>query len=91
MARRSLTHLDRRSGHRTNERPLFESIARCGASVHHRTGVEMEAPSGAAVAALMIDDMCKALSHEIEIVSVRLQSRSGGRRDFARATHGTER
>jgi len=91
MARRSLTHLDRRSGHRTNERPLFESIARCGASVHHRTGVEMEAPSGAAVAAPHDRRHVQGFSHEIEIVSVRLQSRSGGRRDFARATHGTER
>jgi cyclic pyranopterin phosphate synthase len=57
---------------------------RCRVSVHHRTGVEMEALTGAAVAALTIYDMCKALSHDIEIGSVRLLSKSGGRRPFQR-------
>jgi cyclic pyranopterin phosphate synthase len=61
-----------------------EIVVRCEASVHHRTGVEMEALTGAAVAALTIYDMCKALSHDIEIVSVRLLAKSGGRRRFAR-------
>jgi len=59
-------------------------LVRCEASVHHRTGVEMEALTGAAIAALTIYDMCKALSHDIQIVSVRLLAKSGGRRDFAR-------
>src|SRR3984893_2686297 len=58
---------------------------RCRVSVHHRTGVEMEALTGAAVAALTIYDMCKALSHDIEIAAVRLLEKSGGRRHFARA------
>jgi cyclic pyranopterin phosphate synthase len=61
-----------------------EILVRCEASVHQRTGVEMEALTGAAVAALTIYDMCKALSHDIEIVSVRLLGKSGGRRTFAR-------
>jgi len=60
-------------------------VVRCRVSVHHRTGVEMEALTGAAVAALTIYDMCKALSHDIEIQSLRLLSKSGGRRPFARA------
>jgi cyclic pyranopterin monophosphate synthase len=60
-------------------------VVRCEVSVHHRTGVEMEALTGAAVAALTIYDMCKALSHDIEIASVRLLAKSGGRRRFARA------
>src|SRR5205807_10048792 len=48
--------------------PVGAGIAvRCRVSVHHRTGVEMEALTGAAVAALTIYDMCKALSHDIEI------------------------
>src|SRR5579863_10027626 len=34
---------------------------RCRVSVHHRTGVEMEALVGASVAALTVYDMCKAL------------------------------
>jgi cyclic pyranopterin phosphate synthase len=61
-----------------------EIVVRCEVSVHHRTGVEMEALTGAAVAALTIYDMCKALSHDIEIASVRLLAKSGGRRRFAR-------
>jgi cyclic pyranopterin monophosphate synthase len=61
-----------------------EIRVRCEASIHHRTGVEMEALTGAAVAALTIYDMCKALSHDIEIVSVRLLAKSGGRRTYER-------
>ena len=57
---------------------------RCTVSVHHRTGVEMEALTGATVAALTVYDMCKALSHEIEIVSVRLIEKTGGKRNFKR-------
>jgi cyclic pyranopterin phosphate synthase len=45
----------------------------------------MEALTGATVAALTIYDMCKALSHDIEIAGVRLLEKSGGRRQFARA------
>ena len=55
---------------------------RCTAAVHHRTGVEMEAMTGAAVAALTVYDMCKSLSHAIAIEDLRLISKSGGRSDF---------
>jgi cyclic pyranopterin monophosphate synthase len=61
-----------------------EIAVRCRVAVHHRTGVEMEALTGAAVAALTIYDMCKALSHDIEIATVRLLAKAGGRRPFAR-------
>ncbi|MGH8136936.1 MAG: cyclic pyranopterin monophosphate synthase MoaC [Steroidobacteraceae bacterium] len=61
-----------------------EIVIRCQVSVHHRTGVEMEALTGATVAALTLYDMCKALSHDIEITSVRLLEKSGGKRDFRR-------
>jgi cyclic pyranopterin phosphate synthase len=61
-----------------------EIVIRCEVSIHHRTGVEMEALTGASVAALTIYDMCKALSHEIEISAVRLLEKSGGKRDFKR-------
>jgi cyclic pyranopterin monophosphate synthase len=67
------------------QRSTGEIRVRCEVSVHHRTGVEMEALTGAAVAALTIYDMCKALSHDIEISSLRLQSKSGGRRSFVRS------
>jgi cyclic pyranopterin phosphate synthase len=58
---------------------------RCSAAVTHKTGVEMEALTGASVAALTIYDMCKALSHEIEIQTVRLVQKTGGKSDFERA------
>jgi cyclic pyranopterin phosphate synthase len=57
----------------------------CEVAVTHVTGVEMEALTGAAVAALTIYDMCKALSHDIEIGPVRLLAKSGGKRDFRRS------
>jgi len=57
------------------------AVIRCRAEVHHKTGVEMEALTGATVAALTIYDMCKALSHDIRIERVRLLSKSGGSRN----------
>jgi cyclic pyranopterin phosphate synthase len=59
-------------------------VIRCEVSIQHRTGVEMEALTGASVAALTIYDMCKALSHDIEITGVRLLEKTGGKRDFKR-------
>src|SRR5262245_13977708 len=56
----------------------------CSVAVHHKTGVEMEALVGATAAALTIYDMCKALSHDIEIGPVRLLSKRGGKRDYLR-------
>jgi len=60
-------------------------LIRCSVAVHHRTGVEMEALTGATVAALTVYDMCKALSHDIEIASIRLLEKTGGQRDFKRS------
>ena len=57
-----------------------ELLIRCTVAVTHKTGVEMEALTGASVAALTVYDMCKALSHEIVIGDVRLVEKSGGRR-----------
>jgi len=57
----------------------------CNVAVHHKTGVEMEALTGAMAAALTIYDMCKALSQDIEIGPVRLLHKSGGKQDFKRA------
>jgi len=56
---------------------------RCTTAVHHRTGVEMEALTGATVAALTVYDMCKALSHDIVIEQTRLLSKSGGKSDYS--------
>src|ERR1700723_3938602 len=55
-------------------------VVRCRVEVRHKTGVEMEALTGASVAALTIYDMCKSLSHDIRIAGVRLLSKSGGKR-----------
>ncbi len=57
---------------------------RCTVATTHKTGVEMEALTGATAAALTIYDMCKALSHDIVIESVRLLDKSGGRRNVSR-------
>jgi cyclic pyranopterin monophosphate synthase len=54
----------------------------CTASVRGKTGIEMEALTGASVAALTIYDMCKALSHDIVIKETRLLSKSGGKTDY---------
>jgi cyclic pyranopterin monophosphate synthase len=58
----------------------------CRVETHHKTGVEMEALTGATVAALTVYDMCKALSHDIRIMDVRLIYKSGGRRDVGGTT-----
>jgi cyclic pyranopterin phosphate synthase len=54
---------------------------RCSVAVSHKTGVEMEALTGASVAALTVYDMCKALSHEILVTDLRLVEKSGGKRE----------
>lgn len=59
-----------------------EVVIRCETSVHHKTGVEMEALTGASVAALTVYDMCKALSHDIVIREIRLVMKRGGKSDF---------
>jgi cyclic pyranopterin monophosphate synthase len=56
----------------------------CDVAVTHQTGVEMEALTGASVAALTIYDMCKALSHDMEIGPLRLLAKSGGKRNYTR-------
>jgi len=56
----------------------------CRCKVHHKTGVEMEALTGASVAALTVYDMLKAVSHDIVISDTKLMAKSGGKRDFQR-------
>jgi cyclic pyranopterin phosphate synthase len=65
-----------------------EVVIDCTASVSAQTGVEMEALTGATVAALTVYDMCKALSHDIHIKDVRLMEKRGGKRDFRRKDAG---
>lgn len=57
----------------------------CAVKTTHRTGVEMEALTGATVAALTIYDMCKALSHAIVIGPAKLLGKRGGKHGFGQA------
>ncbi len=61
-----------------------EVVIDCTATITGKTGVEMEALTGASVAALTIYDMCKAFSHDIVIKQTQLMAKSGGKRDFKR-------
>lgn len=61
-----------------------ELIIDCTASIISKTGVEMEALTGASVAALTVYDMCKALSHDIVIKEIMLMEKTGGKNDFKR-------
>jgi len=58
------------------------ALITCTVSCRGRTGVEMEALTGASVAALTIYDMCKAMSHDIVISDVRLLTKTGGKSDL---------
>ncbi|NLB58844.1 MAG: cyclic pyranopterin monophosphate synthase MoaC [Gammaproteobacteria bacterium] len=65
-----------------------ELLVECTVRTTHRTGVEMEALTGATVAALTIYDMCKALSHAIVLGPAKLSGKRGGKRDFGKAGAG---
>jgi len=54
------------------------SEARCSG----KTGVEMEALTGASIAALTVYDMCKAFSHNIVIKETKLVKKTGGKSDY---------
>ncbi len=62
-----------------------EVVIECSVRATHKTGVEMEALTGAMTAALTVYDMCKALSHGIEIRDVKLISKTGGKTNFGEA------
>lgn len=55
---------------------------RCTVVTTARTGVEMEALTGASAAALTLYDMTKSLGHGIEISRVRLLKKTGGKKDY---------
>lgn len=60
------------------------AIIMCTVKVEAKTGIEMEAITGASIAAITIYDMCKAMSHDIEILSTRLMEKTGGKKDYKR-------
>lgn len=57
---------------------------RAEARINDRTGVEMEAMTAAAVAALTVYDMVKGLERGVAIERIELLSKSGGRSDWDR-------
>ncbi|MGB3345593.1 MAG: bifunctional molybdenum cofactor biosynthesis protein MoaC/MoaB [Aequorivita sp.] len=63
---------------------LSEMEIKIEVEVHtvYKTGVEVEAMHGASVVALTIYDMLKPIDKEIEISSIKLQEKKGGKSDF---------
>ncbi|XP_028018589.1 molybdenum cofactor biosynthesis protein 1 isoform X2 [Balaenoptera acutorostrata] len=60
-------------------------VVRASCRARGPTGVEMEALTSAAVAALTLYDMCKAVSRDIVLAEIKLVSKTGGQRgDFHR-------
>ncbi len=54
----------------------------CEVIVEGKTGIEMEALTGASVASLTIYDMCKAFGSEMCILETRLLKKTGGKKDY---------
>ncbi len=54
----------------------------CAVHTTYKTGVEMEALTGASVAALTIYDMCKAFSQDMVIHNTCLKEKTGGKNDI---------
>jgi cyclic pyranopterin phosphate synthase len=61
-----------------------EVVLTAEARTSGQTGVEMEAMTAAAVAALTVYDMVKGLERGVEIAEVVLLEKSGGRHDWSR-------
>jgi len=76
-----LTHLDV-SFHVLREQGRVD--IECVARTEGRTGVEMEAITGAGVAAITIYDMCKAVDRGMIIGNIRLLEKRGGKEDYVR-------
>lgn len=76
-----LSHIDVRAEFCSNGVTITAAVRSTGP-----TGVEMEALTGAAVAALTVYDMCKAIDHEIEITELKLLYKSGGKSGEFRAS-----
>jgi cyclic pyranopterin phosphate synthase len=72
----ALTHVDVRG---TIDAEAGEVVLEAEARTVGRTGVEIEAMAAASIAALTVYDMVKGLERGVEIASVRLVEKSGGR------------
>ena len=54
----------------------------CTVAIEGKTGVEMEALTGANITALTVYDMCKAITQKMIIKEVKLIEKSGGKSDI---------
>jgi cyclic pyranopterin monophosphate synthase len=54
----------------------------CKVTIEGKTGVEMEALTGANIACLTIYDMCKSISQKMVIKEVKLVEKTGGKSDI---------
>lgn len=61
----------------------LELVIRVEVHTIYKTGVEVEAMHGASITALTIYDMLKPIDADVMIASIRLESKRGGKRDFA--------
>jgi cyclic pyranopterin phosphate synthase len=75
-----LSHVDVKADFCKDGVDLASTVRSTGA-----TGVEMEALTAVAVAALTVYDMCKALDRGIEITNIKLLEKSGGKSGTYRA------
>lgn len=65
-------------------------LIRCSVKTESRTGVEMEAMTGASAAALTIYDMAKAADKAIVIGPIQLETKTGGRSGNYQRAPGTD-
>jgi cyclic pyranopterin phosphate synthase len=79
-----LTFVDVRAGVEFGDAQGWVRV-RAEARTTARTGVEMEAMTAAAVAALTVYDMVKGIEQGVEIVGVHLLHKQGGRHIYDRA------
>ena len=54
----------------------------CKVSIEGKTGVEMEALTGVSVTCLTMYDMCKSISQQMEIKTIKLIEKRGGKSDI---------
>src|SRR6478735_10212882 len=74
----------------THEIDGLNIIIRVEVHTIYKTGVEVEAMHGAAVTALTIYDMLKPLDKGVEISTIKLETKKGGKTDFKDEVHGLE-
>jgi cyclic pyranopterin phosphate synthase len=70
------------------DQPAGRIVVRCTVRAMERTGVEMEAMTGATLAALTIYDMCKGSDKSISIGEIRLLYKEGGKSGIYRREEG---